>query len=101
MVSPTASTGKSDILKLPSITKHSKKMKKIEIPKLKIAEENPKFETLGSKKHINIISQIKLQKQASIKKKLENTLQTCEGNSYDFSPKLEGQFIFRAVVTNK
>jgi len=37
-------------------------MKKIEIPKLKLAEENPKFETLGSKKHINIITQIKLQK---------------------------------------
>lgn len=57
------------------------------MPKLKIAEENPRFETLGSKKHINIISQIKLRKQASIKKKIENTLQTFEGNSYDFSPK--------------
>ena len=67
-------------------------MKKIEIPKLKIAEENPKFETLGSKKHINIISQIKLRKQASIKNKHLNqdrTLQTFEALSHDFSPKLE------------
>ena len=38
-------------------------IKKFDIPKLKIAEENPKFETLGSKKHINIINQIKLQKK--------------------------------------
>ena len=61
-------------------------MKKIEIPKLKIAEENPRFETLGSKKHINIITQIKLQKQASIKKKYMNhdrTLQTFGLEPYD------------------